>query len=72
MRHFVVLRVNFTDFFMEVSYKMQLEKQSLLIGVLVGATLCAILGSSNQTLMGVLAIMTLTGFVLDALRRKNE
>ena len=50
---------------------MQLEKDSLLLGVLIGATLCAMLGASNQTLMGVLAIMTLVGFALDALKRKS-
>lgn len=51
---------------------MRIDKQSMLFGVLIGATLCAILGSSNQTLMGVLAIVMLAGVILEALNRKTE
>jgi hypothetical protein len=51
---------------------MRIEKQSLLFGVLIGATLCAIFGASNQTLMGVLAIVTLAGVILEAFSRKTE
>jgi len=51
---------------------MQIDKQSILIGVLIGSILCVILGSSNQTLMGVLAIVTLVSVILDAFNRKTE
>jgi|KBSSwiStaDraftv2_1062776.scaffolds.fasta_scaffold107796_1 hypothetical protein len=49
---------------------MRIDKQSLLLGVLVGATLCAILGSANQILMGVLAIVMLVGVIMEAFHRR--
>lgn len=51
---------------------MQLERQSLLIGVLIGAVLCVILGSSNQHLMGILAIVALVETVFRAVQSKPK
>lgn len=50
---------------------MHYDKQQLLLGVLIGAVLCTVLGPSNQTLMGILAIVALVGVVLEVLKR-NE
>jgi len=43
---------------------MKIDNNSLLLGVLIGAALCKLIGSSNQDLMGILAIVTLVQLFL--------
>lgn len=45
---------------------MKFHRASLLLGALVGATLAMLLGSSNDVLQGILAIVTLIDLLFEA------
>jgi hypothetical protein len=50
---------------------MKIDKNSLFLGVLTGAALCKLIGSSNQDLMGLLAIVTLVQLLLTMIDPKR-